>query len=92
MLNQEFRSRRVRLGKTQQQLAVETRLSRKTISDFERGVGAITLGNLNRLLLAVGLELTTREASRVPSFDELADVYAEAPEERMPAGRARPKR
>ncbi len=94
MIPKEFRSRRVALGKTQGQLALMTGLSRKTISDFERGVGAITFGNLNRLLRCVGLELALREASSVPTFDELSDVYAEGEEDGAASAspRARPRR
>ena len=90
-INRTFRERRLALGKTQEQIAVSTGLARKTISDFERGVGAITLANLNRLLLAVGLELNTREASAMPRFDELGDIYAEEPDESATRSRARPR-
>ena len=50
-------------------------MSRRTLSDLEAGRERITLGNLNRILRAVGLELTTREAAGRPTLDELSDRY-----------------
>jgi transcriptional regulator with XRE-family HTH domain len=88
-LPHEIRQRRIAQGLTQQQVADAARVSRKTLSDFEAGRERITLGNLNRLLRAVGLELATREASRRPTLDELADRYRgeDVPRSRQRAGR-----
>jgi transcriptional regulator with XRE-family HTH domain len=69
------RLRRVSQGLTQDQAAAAAGLSRRTLSDFEAGRERITLGNLNRLLRALGLELATREASGRPNLDELGDRY-----------------
>ena len=74
-LRQAFRNRRLALALTQEQAATRAHLTRKTVSDFENGRSAINLANLSRLLAAVGLELTTREASRRPTLDELAERY-----------------
>ncbi len=74
-LRQTFRDRRLALALTQEQAASRARLTRKTVSDFENGRSAINLANLSRLLAAVGLELTTRETSRRPTLDELAERY-----------------
>ena len=71
----ELRQRRIARRLTQQQLAAAAGVSRKTLSDLEAGREKIALGNLNRLLRAVGLELATREASLRPTLDELADRY-----------------
>jgi transcriptional regulator with XRE-family HTH domain len=86
-----FRERRIALGLTQARVAELARISRKTVSDFERDVGAITIDNLSRLLLAVGLELSTREASSRPVFDELKSLYPDEADEPPPARRARAK-
>lgn len=76
MLNQAFRERRIALGMTQDHAARFAGISRKTVSDFENNRGRITLGKLNRLFRAVGLELVAREASARPTLDELGDRYA----------------
>ena len=83
------RLRRVHQGLTQAEVAAAAGVSRRTISDFEAGRERITLGNLNRLLRALGLELATREASGRPTLDELADRYQgeEAPKLRQRARR-----
>jgi transcriptional regulator with XRE-family HTH domain len=60
---------------TQDDAAGVAGLSRRTISDFEAGGERISLRNVNRLLHALGLELTTREASRWPTLDELCERY-----------------
>jgi transcriptional regulator with XRE-family HTH domain len=60
---------------TQEDTASAAHVSRKTLSDFENGSLGITLGNLLRLMNAVGLDLATREASPRPTADELADAY-----------------
>lgn len=87
-----FRERRIALGLTQARVAELARISRKTVSDFERGVGATTLDILSRLLLAVGLELSTREASTRPVFDELASLYPDEADQPRPTTRARAKK
>jgi transcriptional regulator with XRE-family HTH domain len=69
------RQRRVSQGLTQDQAATAAGVSRKTLSDFEAGGDGISLGNLNRLLRVLGLELATREASGRPTLDELSDRY-----------------
>ncbi len=74
-LAQTFRERRVALGLTQEQAAAAAGLSRRTLIDFETGGSGISLGNLNRLLRAVGLALALREGSTRPTLDELADQY-----------------
>ena len=70
-----FRARRIALGLTQEQAAEAAGLGRGTLIAFERGEGGISLANLRRLMAAVGLELATREATRRPTFDELAERY-----------------
>lgn len=86
-----FTNRRLELGLTQNDLATRANTTRKTISDFELGRSGLQLNTLERLLGAMGLELTTREASSRPTLDELADRYSDdlgAP----PAGNRRIKR
>ncbi len=87
-----FRRRRVARGLTQDQAAAAAGVSRKTLSDLEAGRERITLGNLNRLLRAVGLELATREAGPRPTLDELADRYRgeEASQTRQRVRRKKP--
>ena len=80
-----YRNRRLALGLSQEKAAAAAGISRKTLSDFENGGLGISLGNLDRILRSVGLELTTREASARPTLDELADRYVE--EEAAPAPR-----
>lgn len=75
-IEQVFRTRRVSLNLTQEAVAERAGVSRKTVSDFENGAGRINLGNLQRLLRAVGLELGLREASLRPTLDELAGRYS----------------
>ena len=84
-----LRQRRVAQGLTQDQAAAAAGVSRRTLSDLETGRERITLGNLNRLLRALGLELATREASGRPTLDELSDRYRgeEAPKMRQRARR-----
>lgn len=60
---------------TQDHAAKAAGLSRSTLSDFEAGGDRISLGNLNRLLRALGLMLTTREATSRPTLDELSERY-----------------
>ena len=72
---QILRNRRVARGLTQDQAAAAAGVSRRTLSDLEAGRERITLGNLNRILRAVGLELTAREAAGRPTLDELSDRY-----------------
>ncbi len=74
-IRESFRQRRLALAMTQEVAAKAALLTRKTVSDFENGRGSISLGNLSRLLAAVGLELATREASRRPTLDEFEDRY-----------------
>lgn len=70
-----FRARRIALGLTQQQAAEAAGIGRGTLIAFENGEAGISLANLRRLMAAVGLELATREATRRPTFDELAGRY-----------------
>lgn len=88
-ISETLRQRRIAQGLTQQRVAAAAGVSRKTLSDLEAGRERITLGKLNRLLRAVGLELATREVSRRPTLDELADRYhgEEAPRSRQRARR-----
>ena len=87
-----FHARRLERGMTQEGAAVAARLTRKTVSDFENGRGSISAANLSRLLGAVGLELTAREASRRPILDELAQRYGgEEASPNAPRQRARKK-
>jgi transcriptional regulator with XRE-family HTH domain len=72
-----FRARRIALGLSQAQAAEAAGISRGTLTAFENGEGRISLGNLRRLMSAVGLELSTREASKRPTLDELAEHYAD---------------
>ena len=74
-LRDAFHGRRLERGITQEAAARSARLTRKTVSDFENGKGSISAANLSRLLMAVGLELVAREASRRPILDELAQRY-----------------
>lgn len=88
-VEQGYRTRRVTLALTQDQAAIAAGVSRKTISNFENGGRGISLGNLQRLLRSVGLELTVREASSRPTLDELSDRYRgdEIPKARQRARR-----
>lgn len=70
-----FRDRRIALGLGQEHVAAAANVSRRTLVSFESGQGGISLVNLRRLMAAVGLELTTREASRRPTLDELSEYY-----------------
>jgi transcriptional regulator with XRE-family HTH domain len=74
-LAQIYRERRVSLGLTQDQAAAAAGVSRRTLVDFETGGQRISIGNLHRLLSALGLELTARERSTRPTLDELSDQY-----------------
>ncbi|MGQ0656078.1 MAG: helix-turn-helix domain-containing protein [Betaproteobacteria bacterium] len=91
LLRDAFHARRLERGITQEAAARAARLTRKTVSDFENGRSAISVANLSRLLAVVGLELVTREASRRPTLDELAERYRgeEAAPESAPRRRAR---
>lgn len=90
-LVEAYRSRRISLGMTQAEAAAAAGVSRKTLTQFENGGSGISLGNLNRLLRAVGLELTAREASARPTLDELSERYGgeEAPVTRRRVRRKR---
>jgi transcriptional regulator with XRE-family HTH domain len=70
-----FRNRRLALGITQEQAAKAAALARRTLIAFESGEGRISLANLRRLMAVVGLELSTREATRRPTLDELSSAY-----------------
>lgn len=70
-----YRARRVALGLTQERAAIAAGVSRRTLVDFETGGDGISLGNLNRLMRAVGLELAAREVSPRPTLDELTEEY-----------------
>ena len=89
-IRERFRARRLDLGITQDEAARAARITRKTVSDFENGRSSISAANLSRLLAAVGLELTVREAARRPTLDELALRYTgEEPPAHAPPRRAR---
>lgn len=75
-ISETYRRHRLAHGLTQDQVAAAAGISRKTLSDFENGRSGITLANLQRLLRAVGLELTLRDASSRPTLDELSTRYA----------------
>jgi transcriptional regulator with XRE-family HTH domain len=89
-IEEEFRSRRISLGVTQQAAAEAAGISRRTLVAFETGGSGISLANLKRLLSTVGLELATREAAARPTLDELSRHY-EAQEQEPPRKRARGK-
>ena len=89
-LEEDFRLARVRLKKTQDRVAHEAGLSRKTVSDFEGGHGGIRLANLKRLLQCVGLQLATRPAAVRPVMEELGALYPDEPEE-QPIRPVRPR-
>lgn len=89
-LEEEFRLARVRLGKTQDKVAREAGVSRKTVSDFEGGAGGIRLANLERLLQCVGLQLAIRPAAVRPVLEELGALYPDEPEE-APSPPPRPR-
>jgi len=93
-LRRAFHERRLARRMTQEEAAKSARLARKTVSDFENGRGSISMANLSRLLGAVGLELTVREARRRPTLDELAARHrsGESPEAAPRPARARRKR
>jgi transcriptional regulator with XRE-family HTH domain len=71
-----FHERRLARGMSQEAAARAAGLTRKTVSDFENAKSSLSLVNVARLLAAVGLELTVREAGRRPNLDELADRYS----------------
>ena len=76
-LRAQFTQRRLELGLTQDELARRANTTRKTISTFELGHSSLQLSTLHRLLAAMGLELTTREATVRPTLDELASRYSD---------------
>ena len=88
----QYRQRRVNLGLTQAQAAAAAGMSRRTLSDFEGGGNRISLVNLTRLLNAVGLALTLRDAAIRPTLDELSDRYRGEDATPSPLKRVRPKR
>ena len=90
-IRKAFLARRIALGMTQQAVASAAGLTRKTISDFENSKASITVVNLQRILSVVGLELVTREASTMPTLDELASRYPDNDDE-FPPGRRRGNR
>ncbi len=91
MLRELYRARRVRLGLTQERAAIAAGVSRRTLVDFETGGDGISLGNLNRLMRAVGFELAARDVSPRPTLDELPHEYG--PEDsRIGRQRARSKK
>jgi transcriptional regulator with XRE-family HTH domain len=77
MLSDTFRARRIAMRMTQEHAAVSAGLAKRTLAAFESGEGRISLANLRRLMAVVGLELTTREASRRPTLDELSECYGD---------------
>ena len=74
-LRRQFTDRRLQLGLTQAELAERAATSRKTVSDFELGKAGLQLTTLNRLLAALGFELTLRDAGSRPTLDELRERY-----------------
>ena len=86
-----YRNRRINVGLTQDQAARIAGVSRRTLVDFETGGERITLGNLTRLLSAIGLQLATRELVSRPTLDELSERY-DGREATPIRKRARPRR
>ena len=74
-LAEMYRRHRLARGLTQEQVAAAAGISRKTLSEFENGGSGITLANLQRLLRALGLALTLRDASTRPTLDEVSNRY-----------------
>ena len=90
-ISEVYRNRRITLGLTQDQAARIAGLSRRTLVDFETGGERISMGNLKRLLSAVGLDIATREFASRPTLDELSERY-DGSESTAIRKRARPKR
>jgi len=90
-LRQTVIERRRALRMTQSAVAAAAGLTQKTVSDFETAKAHIRLGNFERLLAVLGLELATREASPRPTLDELAARYPDEEEPSAPV-RARSRR
>jgi len=88
-LRDAFRERRLARGMTQEEAAKSALLTRKTVSDFENAKSSISAANLSRLLGAVGLELTVREARRRPTLEELTERYRSDEAVEPPPRRAR---
>ena len=84
-----FHERRLGLGLTQADLAERAQVARKTVSDFENGRASVSTATLAKLLAAVGLELSVRNASRRPTLDELEQRLHAAEPEKPRARRAR---
>jgi len=59
-LGQDLRARRRRLGLDQRALAEIAQVSVHSLSDIESGKGNPTLGTVERLCLALGLDLVLR--------------------------------
>ncbi len=70
-------SQRRALGLSQSQLASQTGVSRKWLSEFERGKTAAELGLVLRLLNGLGLEIavTKTGASTLVDLDKLLNRY-----------------
>ena len=87
-----YLARRFALSLSQQDVADRARLSRKTVSEFENGKDSMSVANLQRLLGAVGLELTVRDRSRRPTLDEVAERYRPGESAPEPSQRRRVRR
>lgn len=90
-LRDEFTKRRLELRLSQAELATRAKTSRKTISDFELGLAGLQLPTLERLLAAMGWEISFRPAKSRPQLEELEAAYPDdlgAP----PSGNRRIKR
>jgi len=90
-LRGEFTKRRLELRLSQADLAARAKTSRKTISDFELGLAGLQLFTLERLLAAMGWEISFRPAKSRPQLEELEAIYPDdlgAP----PSGNQRIKR
>ena len=74
-LRSEFTRRRLELRLSQAALAARAKTSRKTISDFELGLAGLQLSTLERLLAAMGWEISFRPAKSRPQFEELEAIY-----------------
>ena len=74
-LRSQFAKRRLELRLSQADLAARAKTARKTISDFELGLSGLQLSTLERLLAAMGWEISFRPAKSRPQLDELEALY-----------------
>ncbi|HLV47924.1 MAG TPA: helix-turn-helix transcriptional regulator [Aliidiomarina sp.] len=75
-LSQQVRLLRKEQGISQAQMAEHLRISRATLSTFETGRAAdIGLKKVIAMLNYLGFELSLREKSPFPTFEELLDEH-----------------